>query len=150
MRKDDGRPYCKECFNKKRDRKGKHLSMDQNGVTKCEQCLQPIVSLDRHVKLNGKLYHAKHFQCHTCMMELTNGCVNLDGNLYCQTDYEKMMMRVCKSCNSQISGRAIGALGGALYHPEHFMCSKCEKVLDGQPHFEHEGKILCQTHLISE
>lgn len=49
---------------------------------------------------------------------------------------------VCHQCHKVIRGRYLVALGHA-YHPEEFVCSQCEKVLEEGGFFEEKGALFC-------
>ena len=104
----------------------------------------------------GDLYfHSDHFVCEGCGQELHaikfglchlfvifvnrfSDCVlrsirfhNRDNQFYCHDCYVERFVFTCVSCGQKIeSGRVILAFG-KHYHPQHFCCTECNKVLDG-------------------
>jgi len=47
---------------------------------------------------------------------------------YCETHYHLKRGSLCSRCNKPIVGRCISA-SGKKYHPDHFTCVKCNKLL---------------------
>lgn len=47
-------------------------------------------------------------------------------------------MHVCGACKSVIEGRSVTALG-KVFHPEHFVCAKCELPFAGDAYHEYDG-----------
>jgi hypothetical protein len=48
----------------------------------------------------------------------------------------------CVACNEMIIGQCLNALG-KTYHPEHFVCTVCNKGFKNGQFVEHEGKPYC-------
>ncbi|KAL8182783.1 UNVERIFIED_CONTAM: hypothetical protein K2H54_000832 [Gekko kuhli] len=49
----------------------------------------------------------------------------------------------CASCHKPIAGKVVTALG-QTWHPEHFTCAHCRKVMGARPFFERDSKAYCQ------
>lgn len=51
---------------------------------------------------------------------------------------------VCEDCKADIRGPYVSALG-KIWHPEHFVCTKCTKTLQNCGFIEEKGKRFCQS-----
>lgn len=51
---------------------------------------------------------------------------------------------VCEHCSGDIRGPYVSALG-KIWHPEHFVCTKCTKTLQNCGFIEEKGKRFCQS-----
>ena len=49
----------------------------------------------------------------------------------------------CRTCNKMIMGQVVTAMGNT-YHPEHFICSHCEKELGTETFFERDDNPYCE------
>ena len=139
VRKDD-KPYCKLCPTDKEMSKIK--KMDEISDL-CEQCRAPITQ--QVLLFRGNKYHAHHFNCIACQKTLDASAREFDGELYCRADYEKIQSKVCFACRKPILGTFISALG-KVFHPDHFICFKCETPFHGSNYFEYQGNAYCETH----
>jgi hypothetical protein len=93
----------------------------------------------------GQKYHAEHFNCYHCEKKLDHLAKEFAGELYCFSDYQKLMARLCFSCKKPIFGVPVSAMG-KVYHPQHFLCEKCDSPFNGSKHYEFEGKAYCELH----
>lgn len=50
----------------------------------------------------------------------------------------------CAACNSVIKGAYVTALGQS-WHPEHFVCTECNKPFEGSSFHKHGDKPYCQS-----
>ncbi|XP_053121669.1 transforming growth factor beta-1-induced transcript 1 protein isoform X1 [Hemicordylus capensis] len=50
---------------------------------------------------------------------------------------------LCASCQKPIAGQVVTALG-STWHPEHFVCSHCQKEMGGSNFFEKDGAPYCE------
>ncbi|XP_078508816.1 transforming growth factor beta-1-induced transcript 1 protein [Lissotriton helveticus] len=50
---------------------------------------------------------------------------------------------LCASCQKPIAGQVVTALG-QTWHPEHFVCSHCQKEMGGSNFFEKDGLPYCE------
>ncbi|KAJ1345374.1 hypothetical protein BSLG_000887 [Batrachochytrium salamandrivorans] len=139
VRKDD-LPYCKSCPSEL----SKKEKQNQRNVDPCENCKLPI-SQGAGIVFRGQHFHAAHFTCAVCKEVLTSTAHEYEGVLFCQTDYAKTMGQICYACRRPIVGRSKSAIG-KIYHPEHFVCWKCDKPFDGAPHFELQSRPYCEAH----
>lgn len=103
--------------------------------------MQPIVGKD-YVMLSKQMMHPFHFQCFVCKCTLDARAKEFEGKLYCPRDYEHAQVPMCASCRRPIEGRVISALG-KHFHPEHFVCARCEKPFSGEQFFEYKGQPYC-------
>ncbi|TPX63990.1 hypothetical protein SpCBS45565_g06187 [Spizellomyces sp. 'palustris'] len=137
--KKNNKPHCKSCMEKIKTR--------ERTQDVCDRCKKPFhEQLNEYVLvLNNKRYHAHHFNCALCKQALGADCKEYEGKLYCAADLERMTMRVCQACRRPIQGRSITAMG-KQYHPEHFVCSKCENPFGSSVYWEYKGKPYCEAH----
>lgn len=133
--KNAGRALCHECNAKEKAR----------GINKyiCHKCHSLIE--EGHIKFKGEPYHPYHFNCNNCGVELTCEAREKTGELYCLRCHDKMGIPICGACRRPVEERVVHALGKA-WHPEHFVCSKCEKPFFGSRHYEKRGLAYCETH----
>uniref|UniRef100_A0A8C5SXV5 Transforming growth factor beta 1 induced transcript 1 n=1 Tax=Laticauda laticaudata TaxID=8630 RepID=A0A8C5SXV5_LATLA len=50
---------------------------------------------------------------------------------------------LCASCQKPIAGQVVTALG-STWHPEHFVCTYCQKEMGGSNFFEKDGAPYCE------
>nr|XP_008173719.2 transforming growth factor beta-1-induced transcript 1 protein isoform X1 [Chrysemys picta bellii] len=50
---------------------------------------------------------------------------------------------LCASCQKPIAGQVVTALGNT-WHPEHFVCTHCQKEMGGSNFFEKDGAPYCE------
>lgn len=129
--KNQGRPLCKKCNT---DFKGGKRKF-------CQKCSLPIQG--EHIVYKFQVVHPEHFNCHKCKKELTANCREKDSQLYCLRCFDNMESSICAACRRPIESRVIHALG-KTWHPEHFVCSHCEKPFEGRRHYEKKGKAYCE------
>ncbi|KJE93271.1 LIMS2 protein [Capsaspora owczarzaki ATCC 30864] len=128
--KKDGRPWCKPCSNVQKPA----------DTAMCAKCRKPLDG--EFIVLQNQKMHPYHFSCHTCKATLSMSCKEYEGKLYCHQDYERARQSVCAACRKPIEGRATTALG-KQWHPEHFVCVKCEQPFSGATFFEYKGQAYC-------
>lgn len=56
----------------------------------------------------------------------------------------KIIPGACAACNKPLSGPIVNAMGRA-YHPEHFRCHNCSRLLGHGRFFEKEGNAFCEA-----
>ncbi|KAJ3166264.1 LIM and senescent cell antigen-like-containing domain protein 2 [Geranomyces variabilis] len=137
--KKNNRPYCKPCVEK--------LKSKERAQDLCHRCKKPVNENLNEVliQMDNKKFHAHHFNCAICKQVLGADCKMFEGKLYCAADYERLTLRVCNACRRPIVGRAVTALA-KQYHPEHFVCSKCERPFNSSLYWEFKGKPYCEAH----
>lgn len=55
----------------------------------------------------------------------------------------------CKNCNKNIQGNIVSAMGNT-YHPNHFLCVKCEEPIGGQKFYSKNGAPYCEEDFVKE
>jgi len=119
----------------------------------CQKCHSLIDG--EPLRWRGDTYHAYHFHCANCDIELTHQArevksrpgyaVNQMNELYCLRCHDKMGIPICGACRRPIEERVVTALG-KHWHVEHFVCIKCEKPFFGNRHYEKKGQAYCEVH----
>ncbi|XP_067944774.1 PDZ and LIM domain protein 7-like isoform X2 [Watersipora subatra] len=91
----------------------------------------------------NKSWCPNHFTCSKCNSELVNmGFVELNGNIYCENDYENFFAPKCAKCRQAIIGDTVNALD-KTWHPNCFVCDECgDAISSGAFHVE-EGRPYC-------
>jgi len=96
-------------------------------ATRCGKCGEIIVG--EYISALGKEWHNKCFTCKECGCSFpTESFYEYKGMPYCETHYHLKRGSLCSRCNKPIVGRCISA-SGKKYHPDHFTCVKCNKLL---------------------
>uniref|UniRef100_A0A1I8IS40 Adaptor protein enigma n=1 Tax=Macrostomum lignano TaxID=282301 RepID=A0A1I8IS40_9PLAT len=132
-----GRALCRECNLEER--------MQSTVRYLCKRC-KDFVDEAELLRYRGDNYHAYHFACTTCRIELTAEAREKDDRLYCIRCFDKLGIPVCARCRRPIDQeRVVRALGRA-WHVEHFVCAACEKPFNGTRYFERRGLAYCETH----
>lgn len=131
-----GDPFCPSCY-VSRER------IIAPGARMCGRCKKPIFG--EYITLNGVDMHPEHFACDSCKAPLTHGNSHeMDGRLYCEEDYRKLLKKICFGCRKPVAGRSTTAMG-RVWHPEHFVCAKCTRPFADSGFFEHQSKPYCQS-----
>lgn len=133
--RNNGRALCHDCNISEK------LATTNRYV--CQKCKDFID--EEPLKIKGDPYHAYHFNCHNCGIELRSDARTLDGDLYCIKCHDKMGIPICGACRKPIEERVVTALG-RHYHIDHFACTKCEKPFLGKKHYEWKGLAYCEEH----
>lgn len=110
----------------------------------CRLCKKKITEATYGL-LRGKMYHMEEFVCSLCKRSLENvEAVDEEttGILFCSDCHHDHVTKKCDSCKAPVVGTAIDALG-RFYHPHHFCCFKCKKLLDGN-YYKNEDQPVCQ------
>jgi len=108
----------------------------------CAKCHKPIAG--RSVTALGKVWHPDHFCCHTCAKPFMGASFfEKDGFAYCDEHYQVLFGEACVRCAKPVVVGGIRFMG-KIYHPEHFQCTACDKVLKVSDVFEWEGKPNCR------
>jgi len=96
-------------------------------ATRCGKCGEIIVG--EYISALGKEWHNRCFTCKECGCSFpTESFYEYKGMPYCETHYHLKRGSLCSRCNKPIVGRCISA-SGKKYHPDHFTCVKCNKLL---------------------
>ncbi|PIO75297.1 LIM domain protein [Teladorsagia circumcincta] len=110
-----------------------------------------LVEQDDLLRINNDFYHAYHFHCADCKLEvaLTGEARQLMKDWYCQRCFDKRC-ETCASCHKAIDSQreqSVVALG-KKFHVEHFRCMKCDVAFMGRQHYEHNGKAYCEEDFV--
>lgn len=93
----------------------------------------------------GEPYHAYHFNCRNCGVELRSDARQVKDDLYCLKCHDKMGIPICGACRRPIEERIVTALG-KHFHVDHFVCARCERPFLGKRHYERKGLAYCEQH----
>ncbi|ORZ36190.1 hypothetical protein BCR44DRAFT_127286 [Catenaria anguillulae PL171] len=133
----DEKPYCRTCHDIVVKEEQEILA---NSCYRCKKRIDGPPFLYR-----GNKYHAFHFNCTTCKLELGPDCKEHEGKLYCPEDYARAIAPACFACKKLIFGQVIQSMGKA-FHADHFVCAKCESRFSDGIFYEHLGQALCELH----
>lgn len=114
------------------------------GSKVCRLCKKKITEAT-YGMLRGRLYHLDEFLCSHCGRGLEHSEAVEDettGALYCSDCHNEHMVKKCEACGTAVFGTAVEALG-KIYHPHHFVCSRCKKLLEAN-YFKNEDQPVCQ------
>lgn len=99
----------------------------------------------RFTTTQGEPYHAYHFNCRNCGVELRPDARQVKEDLYCLKCHDKMGIPICGACRRPIEERVVTALG-KHFHVDHFVCARCERPFLGKRHYERKGLAYCEQH----
>lgn len=116
----------------------------------CYKCQAPIADDEKDTsgepfRIRNETYHAYHFNCAQCGIELRPDARQVKDDLYCLRCHDKMGIPICGACRTPIEGRVVTALG-KQWHSEHFACASCDRPFHGKRHFEVKGLAYCEEH----
>lgn len=110
----DGKPYCKNDF----------FELFAN---KCAGCNLPITA--NYITALSVQWHPDCFVCHDCHCPFADGkFFDIDGLPYCEIHYHARRGSLCAVCRQPIIGKCTTAMF-RKFHPDHFTCTYCLKVL---------------------
>lgn len=110
----DGKPYCKNDF----------FELFAN---KCAGCNLPITA--NYITALGVQWHPDCFVCSDCHCPFADGkFFDIDGAPYCEIHYHARRGSLCAVCRQPIIGKCTTAMF-RKFHPDHFTCTYCLKVL---------------------
>lgn len=66
-----------------------------------------------------------------------------EGLPYCEMHFHARRGSLCVTCNQPVTGRCVTAMY-RKYHPEHFVCTYCQRQLNKGTFKEQNGKPYCQ------
>jgi len=123
-----GQPYCVRDY---------QLLFSHN----CQICSKAIQG--EQVEANSAHYHPSCFVCAVCRRNLAGSTFYAHGGkVYCEEHYHSVASVVCPCGKPITKGQFVTALG-QKWHPEHFVCTHCNKSLVGASYAEVEGKAYC-------
>jgi len=130
------RVLCPKHFDEERAKK--------EGKPICQKCFLIIEA--KPLRFRGDPYHAFHFNCSTCGVDLDHKARDVGGRLYCLPCHDKMGIPICAACRRPIEGRCVNALG-KQWHPEHFVCVTCERPFSNSKYFLGPNNLpYCEMH----
>ncbi|CAI4227993.1 unnamed protein product [Auanema sp. JU1783] len=115
---------------------------------RCNQCKQAI-DFEDLLRKGHDFYHAYHFKCHSCKLELTKDARTLKNELYCLRCYDLRSL-ICSDCKQPIdqeTERSVLALD-KHYHVDHFRCYHCGRPFMGTEFFERNKKAYCKNDFL--
>jgi paxillin len=131
----DNKPLCNNCH--------KHA-----GSVICAFCNKGIVG--KITTAMGKKFHPGHFQCCVCKVALdTIPYVEQGGKVYCEKDYQENFGSCCVECGKPIEGECMQE-GERYWHPEHFKCAFCHKLIESGTYFMVGDKLCCEDDYANE
>lgn len=108
---------------------------------RCGACSNPI--LDSFISALNKQWHPECFVCRECSMPFGAGnFFDHEGFPYCETHYHAARGSLCATCRKPIMGRCITAMY-RKFHPEHFVCTFCQRQLNKGTFKEDGDKPYC-------
>ncbi|EDV22457.1 uncharacterized protein TRIADDRAFT_13161, partial [Trichoplax adhaerens] len=124
----DDKPYCSNCFN-------------ELHAPNCNACNKKIT--EEFVSALNCQWHPECFVCMECKKPFIDGVfMNYEGLPYCKLHYYTKIGSICCHCEEPIAGRCI-IVAKRKYHPEHFLCSFCQKQLSKGTFKERSDKPYC-------
>lgn len=110
----------------------------------CGSCGSPIRG--PFVIALGKNWCPDHFVCANpqCGTKLEDkGFIEVDGKLYCESDYAKYFAPNCGKCHKPVVGDCIHALDKD-WHPDCFTCVQCHRVIGAGAFHVENGQFYCE------
>lgn len=132
-------PICKKCHELKVLRERIPPKVE------CAKCNLCITQGEDFVEINGEKYHATHFQCSICKLQLGANLKEFEGKVYCPKHFELAISPTCGECNEKIEGLSVFALE-KYYHPHHLKCFQCNIVIGNSAFRVHNDHPYCQRH----
>lgn len=110
----------------------------------CFKC-KAIIDDEPPLVYGDETYHAYHFNCHSCGIELKHNAHLVNStDLYCQRCHDtKLDIPICDGCRKPIERERYVTALGKQWHLEHFACAGCEKPFHGKRYFELNGSAYC-------
>jgi paxillin len=110
----------------------------------CAGCRKYISSTQK-IQAMGREYHPEHFQCSTCSKVIGNGnFFEKEGQPQCETCYQSVFCSKCANCSQPITSHCVTALSQS-WHPQCFVCAKCQAPFNNTSFFEKFGKPYCSA-----
>ncbi|KAI8911732.1 paxillin [Gorgonomyces haynaldii] len=113
----DGKAYCRDDY-------------EALFAGICYGCNKKLVG--SFLSALNKTWHNDCFVCSSpsCHKQLADTVFyELNNKPYCEYHFYEAEQNICNSCQKPIIGRCVAALG-QKFHPQHFQCGFCQKVLD--------------------
>ena len=95
--KNGNRSICHDCNNR--------LKAEAFGKYVCFKC-KTIIDDSKPLKYKNEPYHAYHFNCTGCGVELNSDAREIKEDLYCLPCHDKMGIPICGSCHKPIDSKS--------------------------------------------
>uniref|UniRef100_A0A7E4V113 Paxillin n=1 Tax=Panagrellus redivivus TaxID=6233 RepID=A0A7E4V113_PANRE len=137
-----GRPFGPEGYHEKDGHAYCKTDFYRLFAPKCTGCQKPVGA--RFLTALGSTWHPECFACNDCSRQFSNGIYfEANGVPLCEQHFHERRGSLCGSCHGPINGKCVAALG-QRFHPEHFGCSSCNRVLNARNFKDHGGQAFCQ------
>ncbi|ESO09833.1 hypothetical protein HELRODRAFT_97219 [Helobdella robusta] len=108
---------------------------------KCGACGQAIV--ENFITALDQQWHPNCFACFECRRPFgASSFFEHEGLPYCEAHFHAKRGSLCAHCNQPITGRCITAMF-RKFHPDHFVCTYCQKILNKGTFKEENDKPYC-------
>jgi paxillin len=125
----DSKAYCRECYYEK-------------FAPRCKRCDKSI--MEGFITALGAQWHSECFCCKVCGVTFPQGdYYDYNGEPHCELHYHAQRGTLCAQCQKPITGQCVSAMG-KKFHPEHFTCAFCLKLLNKGTFKEHRNNAYCQ------
>jgi len=125
----DGKAFCRECYYEK-------------FAPRCKRCEKAI--MEGFITALNAQWHPECFSCKVCGVTFPRGnYFEHEGEPHCEIHYHASRGTLCASCQKPVTGRCITAMS-KKWHPEHFTCAFCLKLLNKGTFKEHRHNPYCQ------
>lgn len=116
-------------------------------LPKCYVCNETINGIKAFINLEDDIVvHTNCLSCFECSKVLMKGHQKvLEGKIFCRRCFSFVSERICQICNKVIIGPFIKA-HKRYYHQNHFICTVCKKILNGNNYIIHHNKLYCPSH----
>ncbi|XP_055334798.1 LIM and senescent cell antigen-like-containing domain protein 1 isoform X1 [Paramacrobiotus metropolitanus] len=119
-----------------------HNYVVSNG-TVCQTCREGFDANEPILNSQGESYHEECLVCAQCFRPFVDGVYyEFEGRKYCEHDFQVLYAPCCAKCNEFIIGRVIKAMYTS-WHPEHFQCEICGRILSDIGFMRNQGRALC-------
>lgn len=136
----NNRALCHNC-----NAKEKASIIDKQVCHSCKGCIEEELD-GKPLRYDDETYHAYHFNCCSCGIELNSNARQLNNDLYCLRCYDQRDgVPICGGCRRPIDDERIVTALGKFWHCEHFACSSCDKPFRGKKYYEVKGLAYCEV-----
>ena len=111
----------------------------------CNGCQQTITG--KYIQALRAAWHPDCFRCAHCGEPIAEtGFMAKNGKPYHPACYRERFSLRCHACKQPIEGKYLRVLG-KIWHPEHFTCAHCGKILEDK-YFSRHGKPYCEKDFL--